>query len=77
MSLYRVMVSGKKDYWKWIDVEADSKHQAEEKAMREFKWTEANSSDVLDITVESVELLDDRPSTATDIVWKQQEDTSS
>lgn len=76
MSLYRVMVSGKKDYWKWIDVEADSELQAEEIAASRFKYAEANSSDTMEITIESVELLDDRPSKASDEVWIKKENST-
>jgi len=74
MALYRVMVSVKKDFWDWIEVEADSVLDAERKAAAKFNLDLATTSAGHEFTIEMVEELDSRPSKTSDEVWNQKGD---
>lgn len=65
MSLYRVMVSGEREYWETLDIEAEDQYEAEAKAIdracRQHEQDWDHSTEVINIKIEHVELLEEDP----------------
>ena len=67
--LYRVLVSAQTDHWEYVEVEADDAQTAGRLACEKFQLDRASTSEVHELVVEAVELLDTRPGPDSDEVW--------
>lgn len=73
MSLYRIMVSGRREYWETLTVEADTVEEAERKVLKKVSDYQPNAwesyTGIIDIQIEGIEVLEADIPLSSDMAW--------